>query len=201
LNRLHNYKHDAAGELLPSIKAKINKPDDNGSGEIWVMGPSIMKGYYKSDLLTRDAFEEGWFKTGDIGYFDKDGFLHINGRKKNVIISKSGKNVFPEEIEDVLNRSPFIMECIVSGEEDAKQGEVISAQIVVDAEAFIELSEIQNVPITGKLINEVIGQEIEKVNKQFAAYKQVKKIHIREHEFEKTTTQKIKRYLIKKEDE
>lgn len=201
LNRVHNYKHDAAGELLPSVKAKINNPDDNGSGEIWVMAPSVMKGYYKNELLTQEAFQDGWFKTGDVGFFDKDGFLHINGRKKNVIISKSGKNVFPEEIEDVLNRSPFILECIVSGEEDAKQGEVIAAQIVVDAEAFIEFSEVNHVPITEKLINDTIAQEIEKVNKQLAAYKQIKKIRIREHEFEKTSSQKIKRYLIKKENE
>lgn len=197
LNRLHNYKHDAAGEPLPNVQIKISNPDDNGSGEIWAKAPSVMKGYYKSELQTKESFEDGWFKTGDIGYIDSDGFLHINGRKKNVIISKSGKNVFPEEIEDVLNRSPFILECIVSGEEDAKQGEIISAQIVVDAEAFIELSETKNVPITEQLIRDTISQEIEKVNKQLAAHKQVKKFVIRENEFEKTTTQKIKRYLIK----
>ena len=152
LNRLYNYKHDAAGIPLSNVQIKIADPDDNGSGEIWAKAPSVMKGYYKNELQTKESFQDGWFKTGDIGFFDSDGFLHINGRKKNVIISKSGKNVFPEEIEDVLNRSPFILECIVSGEEDAKQGEIISAQIVVDAEAFIELSETTNVPITEQLI-------------------------------------------------
>jgi len=197
LNRLHNYKHDAAGEPLPNVKVRINSPDENGSGEVWVKAPSVMKGYYKNEQLTKEAFEDGWFKTGDIGHIDEDGFLHINGRKKNVIISKSGKNVFPEEIEDVLTRSPFVLECIVSGEEDAKQGEIINAQIVVDAEAFIELAETTNVTITEQLIRDTIAGEIEKVNKQLASYKQIKKFVIRETEFEKTTTQKIKRYLIK----
>lgn len=198
LNRLHNYKHDAAGEHLPNVQLKIYNPDANGSGEVWAKAPSVMKGYYKNELLTKEAFEDGWFKTGDIGFFDEDGFLHINGRKKNVIISKSGKNVFPEEIEDVLSRSPFVLECIVSGEEDAKQGEVISAQIVVDAESFIEKAETENVQITEQLIRDTIAQEIDKINKQLASYKQIKKFVIRENEFEKTTTQKIKRYLIKK---
>lgn len=197
LNRLHNYKHNAAGEPLPGVKIRINNPDDNGSGEVWAKAASVMKGYYKNEQLTKEAFEEGWFKTGDIGSIDKDGFLHINGRKKNVIISKSGKNVFPEEIEDVLTRSPFILECVVSGEEDAKQGEIIMAQIVVDAEAFIELAETQSVQITEQLIKDTISGEIDKVNKQLAPHKQVKKFVIREREFEKTTTQKIKRYLIK----
>jgi len=196
LNRLHHYKHDAAGEPLPNVKLRVNNPDDNGSGEIWAKAPSVMKGYYKNEKLTNDAFEDGWFKTGDVGFIDNEGFLHINGRKKNVIISKSGKNVFPEEVEDILTRSPFVLECIVSGEEDSKQGEIIAAQIVVDAEAFIELSETQNVKITEELIKKTIAEEIEKVNKQLASYKQIKKFVIREREFEKTTTQKIKRYLI-----
>jgi long-chain acyl-CoA synthetase len=198
LNRLDAIKDDAAGLLLPSVQAKINKPDENGSGEIWAKGPSVMLGYYKNEKATKDAFEDGWFKTGDIGFFDDEGFLHINGRMKNVIISKSGKNVFPEEIEDILNRSPFVLESIVSGEEDPKQGEIISAEIVVDAEMFIELAELKHIQINDELLNSTIAEEIEKTNKQLASYKQIKKFHIRDNEFEKTTTQKIKRYLVKK---
>ena len=116
--------------------------------------------------------------------------------KKNVIISKSGKNVFPEEIEDVLNRSPFILESLVSGEEDPKQGEIISAQIVVDAEMFIELAEMKNIKINEELLHKTVAEEVEKANKQLPAHKQIKKFNIRENEFEKTTTQKIKRYLV-----
>ncbi len=196
LNRLNHFKDDAAGLPMPSVKIKINNPDQLGNGEIWVKGPNVMLGYYKNPELTNEVFEDGWFKTGDIGFFDEDGFLHISGRKKNVIISKSGKNVFPEEIEDHLNRSPFIMESLVYGEEDSKLDEIIAAQIVVDAEAFIEYSESNNEKINDELIRKIISEEIEKVNKQLSSYKQIKKFYIRDHEFEKTTTQKIKRYLV-----
>lgn len=196
LNRLDSFKDNAAGIPLPSVQIKIHRPDENGSGEIWAKGPSVMLGYYKNEKVTNDAFEDGWFKTGDIGYVDDEGFLHINGRKKNVIIPRGGKNVFPEEIEDILNRSPFILESLVFGEKDSKQDEIIAAQIVADAEAFIEYSESNKESITDELINKIIQQEIEKTNKQLAAHKQIKKFYIREKEFEKTTTQKIKRYLV-----
>lgn len=115
---------------------------------------------------------------------------------KNVIISRSGKNVFPEEIEDILNRSPYILESIVYGEEDTKHDEIIAAQIVVDAEAFIELSESKEIAINEELIHEVIDNEIKECNKQLASYKRISKFYIRENEFEKTTTQKIKRFLV-----
>jgi long-chain acyl-CoA synthetase len=151
---------------------------------------------YKNEQATQAVFEDGWFKTGDLGYIDKDGFLHISGRKKNVIISKSGENVFPEEIEDCLNRSPFILESLVYGEKDVKQTEIIAAQIVVDAEAFIELSESKGITITDELIKSVITEEVQRTNKELSVYKQIKKFYIRDQEFEKTTTRKIKRYLV-----
>lgn len=198
LNRLDKFKDNAAGIPLPRVEIKINKPDEDGIGEIWAKGPSVMLGYYKNAQLTDAAFENGWFKTGDLGFIDEDDFLHIAGRQKNVIISKSGKNVFPEEIEDVLNRSPFILECMVYGEKDQKQNEIIAAQIVVDAEAFIGLSETEGIDINDEMINKKISEEIDKTNKQLAAYKQIRKYYIREQEFEKTTTQKIKRYLVDK---
>lgn len=201
LNRLYAFKDDAAGLPLPGVEIKINNPDEEGIGEIYVRGENVMLGYYKNIQLTQEAFENGWFKTGDLGYFDEDGFLHIAGRKKNVIIANNGKNVFPEEIEDLLNRSPFIQECMVYGEKDEKHDEVIAVQIVTDAEAFIEYSEKNNIPITPELVNNIIAEEIKKVNKELASYKQIRKFYIRETEFEKTTTQKIKRYLIKQQPE
>lgn len=154
-----------------------------------------MMGFYKNDRATKETFEDGWFKTGDLGFIDEDGFLHIRGRMKNVIISRSGKNVFPEEVEDILNRSPYVQECLVYGEDDPKLDEVIAAQIVVDAETFIELSESRGIPITPELINDVITEEVKKANTELTGFKQIKKFTIREIEFEKTTTQKIKRYL------
>ncbi|MBI5661688.1 MAG: AMP-binding protein [Ignavibacterium album] len=201
LNRLYAFKDNAAGLPLPGVQIKINNPDADGVGEIFVRGDNVMLGYYKNPQLTQEAFEDGWFKTGDLGFFDEDGFLHIAGRKKNVIIANNGKNVFPEEIEDLLNRSPFIQECMVYGEKDEKHDEVIAAQIVTDAEAFIEYSEKNNVQITPELVNNIISEEIKKVNKKLANYKQIRRFYIRDTEFEKTTTQKIKRYLIKQQSE
>jgi long-chain acyl-CoA synthetase len=196
LNRLDNFKDDAAGLPLPGVEIKINNQDSDGIGEIFVKGPNIMIGYYKNEKFTKDAFENGWFKTGDLGFFDKDGFLHISGRMKNVIIANNGKNVFPEEIEDLLNRSPYVLECLIYGQKDEKHDEIIAAQIVVDAEAFIEYSEKNNVQITEELINQKIVEIVKEVNQQLPQYKQIRKHYIRQKEFEKTTTQKIKRYLV-----
>lgn len=201
LNQIDNFKDNAAGIPLPSVEIKINKPDADGCGEIWARGSNIMLGYYKNEKTTADAFHDDWFKTGDIGYIDEDGFLHINGRKKNVIISKSGKNVFPEEIEDILNRSPYILESMVFGEKDEKHDEIIACKIVVDAEAFIMESQTHNVKITDDMINRKILEEINLVNKQLPQFKRIIKHYIQEKEFEKTTTQKIKRYLVKNSNE
>ena len=197
VNQIDYYKNDAAGLKLPSVELKIVEPDENGIGEIYAKGESVMLGYYKNDKETNSAFEDGWFKTGDLGYFDKEGFLHIAGRKKNVIISKSGKNVFPEEIEDYLNHSKFIQESLVYGEKDDKQDEIIAAQLYVDTEAFLELAQEKGIKINDDLIHETISKEVDLVNSKITAYKRIIRFHIRENEFEKTTTQKIKRYLVK----
>lgn len=199
LNRLYSFKDNAAGLPLPGLEVKINDPNESGTGEIYIKGDTVMLGYYKNQKLTDEAFDDGWFKTGDIGFFDSDGFLHINGRQKNVIISKTGENVFPEEIEDLLNRNPFVQECMVYGEQDEKHTEIIAVQIVTDAEAFIEYSEKNNVKITPELVNEIISEAVKETNKELPVLKQIRKFHIRDSEFEKTTTQKIKRYLIKNE--
>jgi long-chain acyl-CoA synthetase len=196
LNQRDNFKDDAAGIPLQGIEIKIVNKDAEGIGEIYVKGDSVMPGYYKNPRLTEESFDDGWFKTGDLGMMDSDGFLHICGRKKNVIIANNGKNVFPEEIEDVVNRSPFVNECFVYGEEDAKHDEVIALQVVIDAEAFIEFAAKNNVQITDELVKKTIADVVKNVNKELTSYKQIKKFYIRDREFEKTTTQKIKRYLV-----
>jgi long-chain acyl-CoA synthetase len=195
LNQLDNFKDESAGLPLPGVELRIDSTKEEAVGEVLAKGANVMIGFYKNERATKEAFENGWFKTGDLGFIDSDGFLHICGRKKNVIISRSGKNVFPEEIEDILQRSPFVQECLVYGEDDPKLDEIISAQIVVDAEAFIELSESRGVQITPELINEILSEEVKKANAELSGFKQIKKFTIREQEFEKTTTQKIKRYL------
>ena len=199
LNQIDNFKDMAAGLPLKNVQLKINSPNPEGIGEVWAKGPSVMLGYYKNPQLTKEVFEGEWLKTGDLGYIDSDGFLHLVGRKKNMILSRTGENVYPEEIEDIVNRSPFIMESLVYGELDEKHDEIIAAQIVTDADAFIEYSEQHNAEINDDLIRKIIDEEIKKVNKQLPLYKQIRKFYIRTEEFEKTTTQKIKRYLVKKE--
>jgi long-chain acyl-CoA synthetase len=194
---LYSFKDNAAGLPLPGLEIKINNANEVGIGEIYIKGDSVMLGYYKNQKLTDDAFDDGWFRTGDIGFFDEDGFLHINGRQKNVIISKSGENVFPEEIEDILNRNPFVQESMVYGEQDDKHTEIIAVQIVTDAEAFIEYSEKNKVKITPELVNDIIAEAVKETNKELPAFKQIRKFYVRDSEFEKTTTQKIKRYLVK----
>ncbi len=198
LNRPDAFKDDAAGLPLPGVTLRINNPNADGVGEVWAKGANVMLGYYKNEQLTREAFEGEWFKTGDLGYRDEDDFLHISGRQKNVIISRSGENVYPEELEDRLKRSSFVLESMVYGEPDAKQDEIIAALVVPDAEAFIELSETQGVEITEALMKKIIGDEVAKVNNEVTPFKQIRKFYLRDHEFEKTTTQKVKRYLVKK---
>jgi long-chain acyl-CoA synthetase len=197
LNTPDHFKDDAAGVPLPGVTLKINAPNDQGVGEVWAKGPNVMLGYYRNEQATRDTFEGEWFKTGDLGFRDADGFLHISGRQKNVIISRSGENVYPEELEDLLRRSPYVQESMIYGEPDEKHDEIIAAQIVPDAEAFIELAETRGIGITEELMKEVLGREVGKVNTEVAAFKQIRKFTIRDREFEKTTTQKVKRYLVK----
>ncbi len=196
LNRLNDFKDDSAGLPLPRVQIKIGNPNPAGVGEVYAKGPNVMLGYYKNEGATKETFDGEWFKTGDIGYIDNDGFLHISGRQKNVIISKSGENVFPEEIEDLLNRSTYIIESMVYAESNVKEGEIIAAQIVVDAESFIELSETKKIQITPELIRDVIGGEIRRINRELPMYKQIKKFVVRDEEFQKTTTQKIKRFTV-----
>jgi len=195
LNRLDNFKDAAAGLPLPNVEIKIDKPDKSGVGEIFAKGPNIMPGYYKNQSATNETFENEWFKTGDLGYLDEDGFLFICGRKKNVIIANNGENVYPEEIEDVLNRNQFVLECMVYGEEDEKHDERIAALIVPDTSAFIDYSTKNNIQINPQLVDQLISEAVKEANAQLVPFKQIKKYYIHENELEKTTTQKIKRHL------
>ena len=198
LNKIEKFKDEAAGLPLPGVEIRIYQPNKYGVGEIYAKGDNIMLGYYKNETITSESFDGGWFKTGDLGFIDNDGFLHLNGRMKNVIIANNGENVYPEEIEDLLNRSHFIIESLVYGEKDEKHDEIIASQIVSDSEALIDYAEKNNIKLTGDIIYKIISDEIRKINKELAPFKQIKKFYLRENEFEKTTTQKIKRHLIQK---
>jgi long-chain acyl-CoA synthetase len=200
LNRLRKFKDDAAGIPLPGLEVRIVEPDDEGRGEIVVRGPSVMMGYYKNEEATRQVLKEGWFATGDYGHFDRDGFLHISGRKKNVIVAANGKNVFPEELEDQVNAIPFVLESAVYGAKGANGDEEICVMVVPNAETFLEHAERTHTQVTKEWIEDVINQEIRALNRRLPLYKQIRRVRIKETEFEKTTSMKIKRYLLHQED-
>lgn len=200
VNREFNLKDEAAGIPLPSVQLKIANPDASGHGEIVAKGPSIMRGYYKNEAATTEVLHDGWFYTGDIGFFDEDGFLHINGRKKNVIVARNGENVYPEEIEDKVNKIPFVLESVIYGGKAGKNDEEIRVMIVPNAETFIEYAENNKVEVTTQLIEKILNEEIRKLNTQLPGHQQIKKVKIQDKEFDKTTTQKIKRYMIQQED-
>lgn len=194
LNRNCDFKDDAAGMPMPGTELEIDAPDAAGIGEITIKGPNVMLGYYHDEAATKQAIDaRGFFHTGDLGYMDKDKFVHITGRKKNVIVTKNGKNIFPEEIEYLLLKSPYIAEVVVYGEA-AEDGETI-----VKANVFPDYEKIKEDAAAGILETDtpeaVIRAEIKTVNKQLVSYKAVKDFVLRDTEFVKTSTQKIKRYI------
>ena len=193
LNRDVDFKNEAAGLPLPGCDVKILDPDEDGIGEFISKGDNVFMGYYKDPEATAQALDsEGYYHTGDLGYIDKDGFCIITGRKKNVIIAKNGKNVFPEEIEYLLSLSPFVAESVVSGEVDeAKDDIVIVATIFPDMENVEE--KLGEAPAVEK-IEELLKEEVAKVNESLVNYKKIKKVVYRDKEFEKNTSKKIKRY-------
>ncbi|NLG87793.1 MAG: AMP-binding protein [Clostridiaceae bacterium] len=192
LNRDCDYKNSSAGLPLPNVRIKIDNPNEEGIGEIVAKGPNIMIGYYENEEATKEAIVDGWFHTGDLGYIDEDGFVYITGRKKNVIVTKNGKNIYPEEIETLLGRSPFISECLVYGKEGEGTGDIeVAAEIHPDMEKIREALKTENP--TEEQVRRLIDDEVHKVNKSLVLYKYIRHFTIRHIEFEKTTTKKIKR--------
>lgn len=190
---LTEYNPTSCGKLMPGMQAFIDKENaDDTFGEIVVKGDNVMLGYYNDPEQTAAVLNNGWFRTGDYGYIDEKGYLYITGRKKNIIISSSGKNVFPEEIEEYLEAIPQIEEVVVVGRQndDTKDVEIIA--IVYPNEEECKKSNLE-----GDAIYEYINGEITKINKKLAAYKHINKLEIREEPFEKTTTRKIRRNLVK----
>lgn len=181
----------AAGLPLPGTEIRIFEPDENGIGEIICKSESVMLGYYKDPEETANVIRDGWLYTGDYGYFDKDGYVYITGRKKNVIVTKNGKNIFPEEVEYYMNQSPFIAEVVVGGEKEDETGEsVVWASIYPDHETILE----QKGVLGEEELKALLKAEIDRLNEQMPFYKRVKRFRIRETEFDKTTTRKIKRW-------
>lgn len=194
LNPDKAYKSSSAGYIPPGFDMKIDNPDpETGIGEICAKGPNIMLGYYKNEEATNEVLKNGWFHTGDLGYMDADRYVYITGRKKNVIITKNGKNVYPEELEFNLGKIPYVAESMVWGK-DSETGDdtVICASIKIDEE---EVKLVLGEDFTDEQATELLWKEIDTINEGQPFFKRIKKIDIRRTDFEKTTGKKIKRFV------
>ncbi len=192
-------RNESVGLPIPYVEIKIMDPNEEGVGEIAARGPNVMVGYYKNPEATAEVItEDGWFLTGDMGYLDKDGFLYITGRKKSVIVTPGGKNIYPEEVENVLLQSPYIEEVLVLRGANPETGaEEVQAIVYPNFEALDEYFKSQGIEHpTEKQVYEKIREEIETYSRQLAEYKRPRRFTLRDEEFPKTTTRKIKRYLF-----
>lgn len=183
-----NIKMQRSGSVglpLCNVEVKIDSPDSRGIGEILAKGPNVMLGYYRDEEATNEVIRDGWFHTGDLGRLDKDGVLYITGRKKNVIVLKNGKNIYPEEMETVINALPYVDESLVFGKEKGDDF-IVSVKIVYNKDYFAGQDR--------DAIEKTIRQGISEVNDKMAKHQYIKHIEITDQPMEKTTTAKIKRY-------
>ena len=192
----HKYmRNSSVGHLLPGMEVKIEDKNEDGIGEICVKGPNVMLGYYNMPEETAKVIKDGWFHTGDLGYVDDEDFIYITGRKKNVIITANGKNVFPEELEYYLGRSTMVSESMVWAQEDESgQDTVIVATIKPDMEE-VEAAIGKDAAGDADQVEKLLWTEVDKINENLPFFKKIKKITVRREEFEKTTGKKIKRFV------
>lgn len=186
-------KPGSVGHAMPGVEVMINNPDEDGIGELYAKGPNIMKGYLDDDDANKEVFVNGWFNTGDLARIDEEDYIFLTGRKKNVIVLKNGKNIYPEEIESLIDKIPYVAENVIMGEEEGDDYRLV-AHIVFDPEAA---------EVKGKSVAEIqaiADADIEKISAEMPSYKRIKQVYIRKEPFEKTTTQKIKRRTVKAED-
>lgn len=183
----------SVGIIVPDSRVRISETNPDGTGEIQVSGPNVMLGYYKDEVSTKKSFtEDGWFKTGDIGYIGKNGALYITGREKNLIILTNGRNVHPEELEEYLVANlDYIREVVVYAL-DSYDG----SDALISASAYLDPEFLDRVG--RERAKEIFTQDVKRLNSKLAAYKRIQCAFVRETEFEKTTTKKIKRFAIAK---
>ena len=190
-------KVGSAGKPVICAEMKIDHPNEEGEGEVLIKSKTLMLGYYEDEEATNSVIEideEGnrWFHSGDVGYLDSDGFLYITGRTKNVIVTQNGKNIYPEELELLLGKVPEIKECMVYGKEQEGEKELlISVKVIPDYE---KIEELHGKDLSKEQIRDIIWEQIKEINKKSPSYKAIKNLEIKEDEFIKTTTMKIKRY-------
>ena len=179
------------GKAFPSLDVKIEDPNEEGIGELLVKGPTVMLGYYNNEEATKETVEpDGWLHTGDLAKIDKDGYIFITGRKKFVIVLKNGKNIYPEELEALVNKIEGVKESFVYGKPEDDGDFKICAKIVYDIDLVREIYNVNSEEET----KEAIWNEVKKINKQMPAYKYIREIIVTDKDLIKTTTQKIKRH-------
>ena len=184
-------KDHAVGIALPGGELKISEPDSDGIGEIFYRGDNVMLGYYKNPVETAEVKQNGWLATGDFGYIDSDGYLAITGRKKNVIVTSNGKNIFPEELEAHLLRCPYISECVIVGIMNEKKNDYdIVALVYPD---FEYAREILAEYASDAMIFEKISEAVSALNSKMQTYKRIDLVMMRDEEFPKNSAKKIKR--------
>lgn len=187
------HKFDSVGLPIPGVTIKLINCNKENFGEIVAKGPGIMLGYYNDEAQNNKVLKDGWFHTGDIGRIDEDGFLYITGRSKNVIVTKNGKNIYPEELEFYLKENSFIEEALVTGINYINDDETyVNAQIFPNINGIKEYLK-RNI-ITKEEVYAIVKDAIASINIQIPMYKRIGKFTIRDEEFEKTTTKKIKRF-------
>lgn len=189
-----NKGHIRAGSIgrpLPAVQVEFRDKDEDGMGELCAKAPNVMLGYYNNDELTKEVIEDGWFHTGDLGYMDKDGYIFLTGRKKDMIVLKNGKKAFPEEIEILLNKIPGVTDSFVFGE--PIDGDWTDLRIAVQVQySAKEIEELYGVN-TPEGIRDSIWEKIKEVNQTIPHYKRVTDLYLTEEPFIKTTSLKIKR--------
>jgi long-chain acyl-CoA synthetase len=193
INLPEKMRPGSVGLPLGRTEIVIRNPNEKGVGEIVARGANIMRGYYQDDAATAEVFDEDWFLTGDLGRLDAEGFLHITGRKKSLIVNREGKNIYPEEVELVINQSPSVLESIALGYREAGDpvGERVGIIVVPDLEHLSE----DKPHLSDDEILDLLKAAVKEQAKELSPYKRPRRIQIRLEEFEKTSTQKIKRYL------
>ena len=186
LNKIH---FGSVGTHLDNVQIKIDEPNEDGIGEIIAKGPNVMLGYYEDEEATNEVLKDGWFHTGDLGYFGKDNYLYIAGRKKSVIVLKNGKNVYPEELEILISKLPYVQECLVFG---YPKGDdlIVSAKIVYNKE-YVE-EKFPN--LSKEEFEDKVWNDIKEINNSLTTFKHIKKIIVTDEPMIKTTTAKIKRF-------
>jgi long-chain acyl-CoA synthetase len=203
LNPPEQSRLGSIGLPIPEVEIRITDPDPHGVGEIAARGGNIMSGYFKNEEATRETvLSDGFLLTGDMGYQDRDGFIHITGRKRSIIVTRGGENIYPEEVEALMLQSPFIEEILVlRGHNERTDQEEVQAMIYPDFEAmkacFLKEGGKE---LNGEVVREILAKEIEERGRRLGGYKRIRHFTVRNEPFPKTSTQKIKRYLFENQN-